>query len=123
MPTVVSASESTSGGCRRRRATMESPEELFGMPPKVAMQGILNSHVEEAAESGRFHFGQEMGDFLLALVEDLSIFDTPSHDGDQARLPEEVVPCGLSPLEKRDGTAVEPLGKELKDAIGALWRA
>ena len=93
------------------------------MAPQAAMAEILNSHVNDEEEHGMYHFRQEIGDFLFNMVEDLSIFESPSHEGDQARILEQVVPWGVFLLEKRGGTAVEPWGKEIKDAVGAVWRA
>ena len=74
--------------------------------------------------NGRFTFGEVVYEAAKKQVDDLSMYDFQAHAGDPERIISEMPPWSFALLEKRDkAIPLELYGKEIKDCLGALWRA
>ena len=94
-------------------------DALLTVEPHKALAQIFTLHSEEAISADAFVAEQDVMDYFVGTVDDLSFFDALAHGGDAEKIIEEIVPLVVSCLERRDPKKpIETMGRSVKDCWG-----
>lgn len=75
-------------------------------------------------KNGRVCWGTEVTGLVQHHLDDLSMSSAQHHGGDAAKITDELVAVGRAPIANRpEDIGLEEWGRQLKNAVGALWGA